>query len=243
MLVLRVVKKSVRSLGIDLKLLKNTPSFTLCGLRNLDIRTILDIGANEGQFAMFARRHFPHARIISFEPLPAPFAKLQSLARHDRKLLPVNSALGAETGTRNFHLHTAHSPSSSFLATTCRKHELYPQTVSQEEVMVELNTLDGWAAGAVVALEPGLLVKLDVQGYEDRVIAGGAAVFAQAAACILEVNLDALYEGQASFDDLVQRMRAHGLGYAGNLSQAYAPDGHVVFLDAVFLRRSPAAQI
>jgi hypothetical protein len=60
--------------------------------------------------------------------------------------------------------------------------------------------------------------------------------FFEAAASILEVCLDRLYEGQAGFEDLMQRLREHGLAYAGNLDQAHAPDGHVVYLDAVLVR-------
>jgi hypothetical protein len=41
-------------------------------LRNLGpVRTVVDIGANRGQFALAARQCFPAARIVSCEPLPA----------------------------------------------------------------------------------------------------------------------------------------------------------------------------
>ena len=80
--------------------------------------------------------------------------------------------------------------------------------------------------------------KLDVQGYEDRVIAGGSKIFATATACILEVCLDSLYEGQAGFLKLLTMLDALGYRYVGNLDQAYGEDGHCIFLDAVFLRRT-----
>jgi hypothetical protein len=38
--------------------------------------TILDIGANVGQFALAAALHFPGATIHSFEPLPDTFSEL-----------------------------------------------------------------------------------------------------------------------------------------------------------------------
>ena len=41
-------------------------------LRNLGpVGTVVDIGANRGQFALAARHCFADARIVSFEPLPA----------------------------------------------------------------------------------------------------------------------------------------------------------------------------
>lgn len=169
----KVVKASLHAIGLDLQRLRNTPSFSLCGLKNLNISTILDVGANEGQFATLARGHFPRAKVFSFEPLPEPYAKLRALAEKDRNMVAVNVALGTETGTQTFLRHTEHSPSSSFLTSTPGCHALYPQIQGQEEVTVEVSMLDAWMSGLREPLDPEILIKLDVQGYEDRVIAGG----------------------------------------------------------------------
>ena len=37
-------------------------------LRNLTCETVVDVGANRGQFALAARHYFPNAEIFSFEP-------------------------------------------------------------------------------------------------------------------------------------------------------------------------------
>ena len=42
--------------------------------------TVIDVGANKGQFAIDARQRWPQARLICFEPLPAP-APRAKLAR------------------------------------------------------------------------------------------------------------------------------------------------------------------
>ena len=59
----------------------------------------------------------------------------------------------------------------------------------------------------------------------------------KARACILEINLDRLYEDQADFQDLVNLLHSIGYRYIGNLDQTYAEDGHVIFIDSVFIRR------
>ena len=87
-------------------------------------------------------------------------------------------------------------------------------------------------------MAPQILVKLDVQGFEDRVIAGGETIFKMAAACIVEVCLDDLYEGQANFKQLLEMLDRLGFQYAGNLDKTYGKDGHCIFLDAIFLRRN-----
>ncbi|MGB5080632.1 MAG: hypothetical protein WBO23_07800, partial [Burkholderiales bacterium] len=56
--------------------------------------------------------------------------------------------------------------------------------------------------------------------------------------CIVEISLDALYEGQAGFRQLLTMLEDMGYRYGGNLDQAYGDDGHCIFLDAVFLKRT-----
>ena len=51
-----------------------------------EIKTVFDVGANEGQSAQAFLRHFPHARIFSFEPTPATFEKLKGLAATEPRL-------------------------------------------------------------------------------------------------------------------------------------------------------------
>ncbi len=83
-----------------------------------------------------------------------------------------------------------------------------------------------------------ILVKLDVQGYEDRVIRGAQNIFQRAKVCVLEVSLDPLYSRQASFKDIFLLLDSLRFRYAGNLSQIYGDDGHVVFFDAVFVKQN-----
>ncbi len=87
-----------------------------------------------------------------------------------------------------------------------------------------------------VVLQDDILIKLDVQGYEDRVIQGGLATLKRSRACIIEVSLDSLYDGQANCTTLFQLMQDLGFRYSGNLDQIQAKDGHVIFFNAVFVR-------
>ena len=229
-----LVKMALARAGIDIRRLEENPAHNLLGLRRLGVRTILDIGANEGQFAREALKRFPQARVYSFEPLPSAFAQLASWASGVDRVTPINVALGDCDTEMTINLHSDHSPSSSLLKRTDLSVELYPFTAAQKSVTVPVRRLDNLAAE--LSLEPPLLIKLDVQGYESRVIKGGEAVLAAAAACIAEVSIDALYEGQSTFSEIFAALDRLSFKYAGNLSQVHAPDGHVIYLDAVFLR-------
>jgi FkbM family methyltransferase len=209
----------------------------MLGLRKKNIGSIIDCGANEGQFARTMSRFFPNAKLYCFEPLEAPFNKLATWANtQNGRVHCYNLALGDEEGEVEMHRHDGHTASSSLLNATAHCHQLYPQTSVESTTKVRLATLDHALQGSLAFMPGEVLLKLDVQGFEDRVLRGATKVLAACSSCVLEVCLDPLYEGQADFFELTRLLKAAGYRYAGNLEQVYADDGRVVYLDAVFIR-------
>jgi FkbM family methyltransferase len=236
----RLVRASFNLVGFDVIGLKNSPNRTrqtLLGLQSRPIQTVIDVGANTGQFSREVFGLLPNARFYCFEPLPDPFAALSTWAKTQKgRVIPFNLAIGDKEGVTEMFLHEDHTPSSSLLATTKLTEQYYSFTKEQKCVSVMQTTLDAALAEVGDELSSEILIKLDVQGYEDRVIAGATGIFARASACIVEVNLDALYKGQAGFRHLLTMLDDMGYQYGGNLNQTYGADGHCIFLDAVFIR-------
>jgi FkbM family methyltransferase len=235
----RLVKSALNGLGFDLVQLSNSPSRTLLGLCNIQFDSIIDIGANTGQFARTMRRFFPRATIYCFEPLPQPYISLSKwAATQDGRVKPIQVALGDYESSVEMNFHFHHSPSSSLLPTTALAEKMYPAIKEQKSVMVRQTTLDHAIAEFNVVLGGKSLVKLDVQGFEDRVLQGGHETFTRASACILEVSIDQLYASQPQFKDLLLRLDGFQYRYVGNLDQTYANDGHCVFFDALFIKEA-----
>jgi len=234
-----IIKRLFGCLGLDIVRKSRNPARSLLGLRNFDIKTVIDVGANEGQFAKMILKTFPQANVYCFEPIPEPFKKLSQWAGKQRsgKIIVSNLAIGDKDRNVRMFNHTIHNSSSSLLKTTKLCESLYPFTKKQDTITVEQTTLDNWVKNLPSPPAHKILLKLDVQGYEDRVICGGCETFGQAEVCIVEVSLDRLYEGQATFKRLFTLLDGLGYCYAGNLNQAYADDGHVIYVDAVFLRQ------
>lgn len=235
------IKKFIRSgfnlAGFDLVKRKNSPDLTLLGLQSRPIKTIVDVGANNGQFAKKISKFFPQATIYCFEPLPEAYSTLSAWAKtQNERVFPINLAVGEDSREVEMFLHDEHTSSSSLLATTELTEQYYPLTKEQSRILVNQKTLDNALEEVQASLESEVLIKLDVQGFEDRVISGGKNVFAKADACILEISLDTLYQGQARFKELLLMLDDLGYRYAGNLEQVYGDDGHCIFLDAVFLK-------
>lgn len=233
---LQIIKKALNQIGLDIVRISKSPRHSLLGLRNLPIKTIIDIGANKGQFAKYIKPIFPEARLYCFEPLSEPFKELKQWAEKYRneKVAAFNLALGDNEGTLEMYSHVEYNPSSSFLKTSKICETIYPFTKKQVSIPVKMMTLDKWIRSLSDPLGPEILIKLDVQGYEDRVIQGGQETFSIAKACILEVNIDHLYKQQATFKDisfLLYNLKFH---YVGNLNQIYADNGHVIYINAIF---------
>jgi hypothetical protein len=134
------------------------------------------------------------------------------------------------------NVHIDHFPSSSLLEATAVTHELFPKTKKTSTRSVRLDTLDSFFNSNNLMSKSNVLLKLDVQGSEDRVLRGGRKTLGQCLAVVLEVCIDQLYHDQADFIVLANLLFESGLSYRGNLNQVSGSDGKVTFLDAVFTR-------
>jgi hypothetical protein len=89
-----------------------------------------------------------------------------------------------------------------------------------------------------LAIDPEVLVKIDVQGFEDRVLAGGRGLLGRTALAIVEVNHEAMYEGQPSFEHIYQVMAELGFQFHGTWHQLFSRrSGAVLSSDVIFARR------
>jgi len=203
-------------------------------LRNMNIETILDIGANTGQFAKSMHELFPKARLYSFEPLKDCYDELLVQFKNVPQFQAFNVALGDETGLVEIH-RSEYSPSSSLLPMKELHKTCFPYT--KEEIIQKINIVRLDDIADSLNLRKPMLVKLDVQGYEDKVISGGKSVIGQADIVITELSVEQLYDGQPLFDEIYKTMTSMGFQYRGNYEQLCSPDdGRVLQVDGIFTR-------
>lgn len=89
----RLIKRMLNYFGLDIIRISKDTKFTLLGLKKLPIQTIIDVGANTGQFAKYISNLFPKSDIYCFEPLPGPFKVLNQWAsKKNGKVLAFNYA-------------------------------------------------------------------------------------------------------------------------------------------------------
>lgn len=222
--------------GYDIQMRSMIPELLWLGLPDRKFRTVLDIGACRGGFAeSILLPRFKQAVIHCFEPTPDGFAVLKGRADASRgRIVAHNFGLGEEPGRLAFNLASNALPASSLLAGTARNAEAFPETAETRKIEVEIRRLDDVALD--LELDDEILVKIDVQGFEDRVIRGGLETLTRATACVVEIQSAELYEGQPDFHDIYTLLREIDFHFEGCLQQHAAPDGSVLYYDAVFLK-------
>ncbi|MDI6701320.1 MAG: FkbM family methyltransferase [bacterium] len=196
----------------------------------------MDVGANVGQFAIEINNFLPDASIFSFEPLKDIYEKLFKISKKIKKFKAFNVALSDLNGTKKI-FRNKFSPSSSILEMADLHKEAFPFTKEVHEEEIVVKKLDDILAGE--KLKPEILIKLDVQGYEDRVIQGGMETFKNAKVIITEVSFFELFKEQVFFDEIYDQLRMMGFEYKGNICTSFHPkNGLPLFADAVFVREN-----
>jgi len=225
----RTINAALAPVGLELR--PKSPGLRF--LSGLDLQTVLDIGANTGQFAEHIRQYLPAATIHSFEPLPAACATLRHRFRGDARMIAHPLALGDVCGGATL-FESETSSSSSLLPMTDRFLQTFPRLTRVAEHTVKLLTLDAWAADQTLA--KNILVKMDVQGLEDKVIRGGLRTIRNARLMIVEVSFTQLYCGQCLFDDVYDLLRPAGFRCVGMINHNWDPrSGALLQADAIFV--------
>ena len=182
-------------------------------LKSYHINTVIDVGASDGGYARRARALFPDATIISFEPLEKPFRLLTARFAKDRRFRAFNVALSNRPQKIRFYRSRNGEGSSSVLEMEDVHKEVYPASRDIEEIEVECTTPD--AVCRTQVLEREILLKVDVEGAENLVLAGALELLPQVALVYSEVSFRDLYHGQMLVDRLVEMMRGYGFATIG----------------------------
>jgi FkbM family methyltransferase len=168
--------------------------------------TFLDVGAHIGYFTLLAAHRVGAAgRVFAVEPNPAAFSALQSHLESNevRNVEATMIALAEAEGTLRLYVPPA-GAGRDYNVTSMPRSDWTP-------IDVPCRRLDDCLAEWQV--ERVDVMKLDVEGAEPRVLAGGAEHLARGVVrhLIIEVNGPRLTEGGSSPEKLVEQLV--GLGF------------------------------
>ena len=205
-------------------------------IHDLGIKMVLDIGGNVGRFSKTIEYLFPEAKIIAFEPLPSCHDKMVTLMGDYQRFSSYNVGLGDEESVMEME-ESNHNPSSSLLPMGEIHKDAFPFAKGGKKKKVAIRRLDNMEAE--LNMEYPMMIKVDVQGFEAKVIAGGTNVFSKAKILLLELSFQELYQGQPFFDDIYEMIKPMGFKFYGNLGLMKHPKtGLPLDADCLFVNES-----
>jgi FkbM family methyltransferase len=132
-----------------------------------NIRTVLDIGANIGQFAFTLKSLYPQINLHSFEPNKEIYPTLKKNLSYFKNIKTYNFGLGNESGTKTFYFSPTASAEGSLYS------ENMHQTFTREDVKKTKVRIVKFTPEIITELGiPNKVdfVKIDVEGAEMEVL-------------------------------------------------------------------------
>ena len=196
-------------------------------------QTIIDIGANVGDWSRMAYQVFPSARFFMIDGNPDNEPSLRNSA----------SGFGQNSEYSMMVLGPEEKDSVTFYRLGTGSSvlpELMPFDRSQEsQVTLPMHTLDGFMRSR--QYDSPVLLKLDVQGFELQVLLGGTATLSRAEVVIMETSLLPYNLNAPIFADVIAFMAEREFVAYDFCGQARRQTDFALFqTDVVFTRKDSA---
>ena len=198
------------------------------------ICTVIDVGANRGQFSLAVRRWAPGARVVAFEPLAGPAARFRKVFEGDSRVRLHRAAIGPETGEATMHVSAA-DDSSSLLPISKVQERLFPGTGEVRTETVRVGRLSEFVSAQEIV--PPALLKLDVQGFELEALKGCEDLLARFSYLYAECSFVELYSGQSLADKIIDWLRDRMFVLNGVFNVCYDKVGQAIQGDFLFQRK------
>lgn len=168
------------------------------------IDTVIDVGANEGQYGAFLRERVGFkGKIESFEPIPVVAQRLRRKASAGGHWSVHQLAVGAQSGRKLMNV-TSNTTMSSFHTLT----DDYQRVIAvAEKLEVEMTTIDEFFSGRDLSRT---YLKLDTQGFDLEVLKGGARSIATFPALQTEISFRPFYDGMPNYQESLDAFGRYG---------------------------------
>jgi FkbM family methyltransferase len=218
---------------------KYTGHFTLQNrirlLHHYGIETLLDVGANTGQFAYYTRYLGYKNEICSFEPLSETFTRLEKFAESDPRWQVYRCAVGSFDGSTEINI-SANSLSSSILEMMPLHLQNAPESAYVAKELVPVFRLDTLMSKLNCNAGKSFL-KIDTQGYEMKVIEGAHETLKKIRGIQLECSIVELYKGETLIVEMMNLVTGMGFKLCSLEPGFYdKSSGQLLQVDAIFYR-------
>ena len=199
------------------------------------IDLVLDVGANTGQFAT-GLRSFYSGEIHSFEPVASVFDKLSVAAAADPNWYAHKLALGHEESTQTINVSNLTVFSSMLKTNEYCEQRFGGKALGTKGEVVSVRRLDQLLPQLVPNVDRRrIFLKLDTQGYDNRVFKGLGGKLGCVFALQSEVSLIPVYENMPNWTESVSTYEKAGFGVVG-MFPVTRDSGRIIEYDCLFVR-------
>lgn len=207
-------------------------------LEYFNIRTTIDVGANEGQYALGILQQGYKHKIYSFEPIREVYEKLKANSVGYKQWKTFNLGMGGKPGELTMNI-SENFVSSSILKVEDIALKAQPQTRIVKQQVVKLIIIDDFFLAEEHDFEGEILLKLDVQGYELEALQGAIKSLPRIRLIQAELSFVPVYKGSPLFKDVVSFLEENNFEiYTIIPGFRDAKTGRMLQADGIFVRKN-----
>ena len=203
-----LVKRSAQKIGVAIDFYPPPGSFRR-QLRDLlaqmKINVVLDVGAYIGNYAAELRTTGYKGKIISFEPIPDSYERLE--ARMHRDPLWCGQPFGLSDENREALMNTfSRGDFNSLLPLRKDSEVAYSlESSSRNQTTIQLRRLDAVLPQLIEGIQfPRVFMKIDTQGHDLSVVKGASGVLNSIVSLQSELPALQIYDGMASMSTVLE---------------------------------------
>lgn len=233
-------KNSVKRLGFIINrsnVYSNETMRLVNFLRTHEIDTVLDVGANNGNYALSLIQGGFDGEIYSFEAQPDlhDTLKNKSVRTSSKWKIAKRCAISDAEGVSQFKVTNA-AASSSLLSPSKITQDMDHIFSVRDTIEVPTVTLSAACANLGVSSRK-IFLKLDIQGGEELALRGAEPMLSQITGICAEMPLRIYYDGQATMHELDQWIRDRGFDlWDIETAWRHPKTGRLDYIDATYFR-------
>jgi FkbM family methyltransferase len=193
---------------------------------------IVDVGGADGTTGKIFSNYFPDSQVVIFEPLQENIVQLRNLRRSFPQWIVVPKAVGAKKEKKIIYKAERITSSSLFPLHSSTDSNAFNNALKE----VSIETIDVTTLDIECAVFPSVAVlKLDVQGYELRVLQGATKTLRKTSVIVLEMNNHNGYVGAPKYYQIDSYLRSHDFSLI-DIFPSSKIDHRLIEWDCIYLR-------
>lgn len=207
-------------------------------LKGYEVDTVIDVGANIGQFLEMVKSSGFEGKTFSFEPIPKHADGIKEKYKNDPQVKVYNLALGESESVLKLNVFKS-SVFSSFKQPTDFSKSNYKEHVSEyETIEVPIKRLDEILM-AELKDSKKIMLKVDTQGFDLEVVKGATKILDRVVAINFECSVIPIYENTPNYLETLTFFHQLGFVPSGFFPVSRVDNTHeLIEFDVIMVKKS-----